>query len=139
MQQRKKRKNRQLFSCVVSALCLTALFVLVCAVHFRSGAEGEDHWTVSTQRQQAARVIREEGADSRPVSLLPGERIDLNNAPAKDLERLPGIGAQRAVGIVRWRETHGGFSAPEELLEIPGIGEKTFARIKDYVTAEQEK
>ncbi len=62
------------------------------------------------------------------------QRIDLNHAEPWLLEALPGIGEKRAAGIIRYREEHGGFTAPEELLFVEGIGPVTYEAIEDLVT-----
>ena len=61
------------------------------------------------------------------------ERVDLNTAAAEEFLWLPGIGPVLSESIVTWRAEHGSFRSPEELLEVPGIGEKTFNAIRDYV------
>jgi len=50
------------------------------------------------------------------------------------LEGLPYIGASRAAEIVAYREAHGPFRKPEDLLAVPGIGPTIYARIKSLVT-----
>lgn len=60
-------------------------------------------------------------------------KIDLNTASAERLEELPGIGEVLARRILDYRETNGGFSTVEELLDVDGIGEKTYEKIKDFV------
>ena len=60
--------------------------------------------------------------------------IDLNNAEPWLLEALPGIGEKRAAAIVRYRDEHGGFRAPEELLFVEGIGPSTYEVVRDFVT-----
>lgn len=61
-------------------------------------------------------------------------KININKAKAEELINLDGIGEQIALKIIDYRETHGGFSSKEELMEVFGIGEKTFERIKDQIT-----
>lgn len=61
-------------------------------------------------------------------------KLDLNTAGAEELIRLPGIGEKRAADIIAYREEKGGFSAIEEIMEVSGIGEKTFAKIKEEIT-----
>ena len=44
------------------------------------------------------------------------------------------IGEKRAVDIVAWREEHGPFLVPEDLMKVSGIGEGIFAQIEGYIT-----
>lgn len=60
-------------------------------------------------------------------------KINLNEANAELLEELPGIGEVLARRILDYREANGSFSAVEELLDIDGIGEKTYEKIRDFV------
>ncbi|MFW6056885.1 MAG: ComEA family DNA-binding protein [Chloroflexota bacterium] len=62
------------------------------------------------------------------------QRIDLNRAEPWLLEALPGIGEKRAAAIVCYREEHGGFTAPEELLFVEGIGPVTYEAVEGLVT-----
>lgn len=61
-------------------------------------------------------------------------RINLNTATKEALLTLPGIGEARAAAILAYREEHGGFSSPEELMQIDGIGEKSYSRLKEKIT-----
>lgn len=65
--------------------------------------------------------------------LLPDERIDINRASAEELRLLPGIGESLSAAIVRYREEHGPFTSPEQLMEVPGIGEKRYEAIRDLI------
>lgn len=65
--------------------------------------------------------------------LRSGDKIDPNRAPPEELERLPGIGPSRARAIVRSREK-ARFRSPEDLLAVPGIGARTLARIRPYIS-----
>ena len=103
---------------------------------YRLGGEGQGRpYQVSVTRadQPAAEDPLPTADSSRPDSLLEGERINVNTAGYYDLMRLPGIGEKRARAILDWREEHGGFSAPEQLLEIRGIGEKTLEGLLPYI------
>ena len=60
--------------------------------------------------------------------------VNINTADARELSRLPGIGEVLAERIVDYRNTHGPFSAPEELLKVSGIGASTLEAILDSVT-----
>ena len=67
---------------------------------------------------------------------LRGKKININLAYASDLELLPGIGKVTAERIIEYREGNNGFRNIEELMNVKGIGQKKFDRIKDYITAE---
>lgn len=64
------------------------------------------------------------------------DRINLNTADEDALTTLTGIGASKAQAILAYREEHGGFSAIEEILNVPGIKEGTFVKIKDQIVVE---
>ena len=60
--------------------------------------------------------------------------INLNTATAEQLDRLPGIGPKTATAIIELRQKMGGFRKVEDLMSVRGIGEKTFIKIRPYVT-----
>ncbi|OIH96292.1 helix-hairpin-helix domain-containing protein [Curtobacterium sp. MCBA15_001] len=59
--------------------------------------------------------------------------VDLNTADQATLETLPGIGPALAQRILAWRQEHGRFAAPQDLLEVSGIGESRFAELESRV------
>jgi len=59
--------------------------------------------------------------------------VNINTASAAQLETLPGIGAATAARIVEYREKNGGFKKVEDLMNIRGIGEKSFLKLKPLV------
>lgn len=63
-------------------------------------------------------------------------RINLNTADAGQLSTLSGIGQSKAEAIVAYREEHGGFTSIEELMNVEGIKEGTFSKIKDKISTE---
>lgn len=63
-------------------------------------------------------------------------KIDLNTASLEELDTLPGIGPVLAQRILDYRAKNGGFASVEEILNIQGIGEKTYAKIVDLVKVE---
>jgi competence protein ComEA len=64
----------------------------------------------------------------------PEAKININTASADELTTLPGIGPSYAQRIVEHREKNGPFKRVEDLLNVRGIGDKTFERIKDRIT-----
>ncbi|MEX2043624.1 MAG: ComEA family DNA-binding protein [Patescibacteria group bacterium] len=63
-----------------------------------------------------------------------GGLVNLNTATAEELETLPGVGEVTAGKIIDYREAFGPFESPEELMEVSGIGEKTFEKMREKVT-----
>ena len=75
-----------------------------------------------------------------PVSLLSVSAapsasgvVNINEASADELERLPGIGPAKARAIVEHRHTHP-FHRVDDLTRVKGIGKKTFAKLRPYLT-----
>ena len=60
--------------------------------------------------------------------------INLNTASAADFEGLPGIGAKMAARIVEYRQKNGPFKKVEELMNVQGIGEKNFLKLKPQLS-----
>lgn len=60
--------------------------------------------------------------------------VNLNTASSSELETLPRVGPATAERIIAWRETNGRFGSVDDLLNVPGIGDKTFESLKDLVT-----
>jgi competence protein ComEA len=64
----------------------------------------------------------------------PKTLINLNTATVTELMQLPKIGAKTAERIVTFRKQHGGFRRIEEIMNVKGIGEKGFAKLKPFLT-----
>ncbi len=78
----------------------------------------------------AAGTAGETGGPTTPVG---DGLIDLNNADQAALETLPRIGPALAQRIIEWRETNGRFQSVDDLLAVPGIGEKLLAGLAELV------
>jgi len=73
-------------------------------------------------------------AADAPGAVAPSDdRVDLNTADQAALETLPRIGPALAERIIAWREESGRFQSVDDLLAVPGIGEKLLAGIRDGV------
>ena len=71
---------------------------------------------------------------AKPSSIAaPNAAINLNTSTLEQLETLPGIGARTAALIVEYRQKNGGFKKIEELMNVKGIGEKSFLKLKPLV------
>ena len=68
-----------------------------------------------------------------PVTTPEEDRFDLNTATFDQLCTLKGIGPVKAQAILDYRDAYGGFVCLEELMEVKGIGESTYGKIKEYL------
>jgi competence protein ComEA len=59
--------------------------------------------------------------------------LHLNTATVEQLERLPGVGPALAKRIVDFRDKKGGFKRIEELLAVPGVSEKKWKAMREYL------
>ena len=87
---------------------------------------------------QMAGGLTEEAADqtlNQAEVIEDGSKIyvDLNRASVEELMTLSGIGQSRAEAIVRYREEHGAFQKIEDLMEVEGIKEGVFQKVKDQI------
>ena len=62
--------------------------------------------------------------------------VNINTADATQLAYLPGIGAKAAQRIVEYREQHGPFAKTTDLMQVKGIGDKSFERLSAYLVVE---
>lgn len=73
-------------------------------------------------------------ADSAPVSSQ--GVVNINSADASQLSLLPRVGAKAAERIIAYRTEHGPFKKATDLMQVKGIGAKTFERLSQYVSVE---
>ena len=92
-----------------------ALVVAVCLFGSTSNASGQD------------------AKPETPAKTAVAATLDLNTATVEQLESLPGIGRSTAQRIVEHRQKNGGFKKIEELMNIKGIGEKSFLKLKPLI------
>ncbi len=63
-----------------------------------------------------------------------GAKININTATQAQLCEIPGIGATRAAAIAAYRQEHGAFARIEDIMNVSGIKEGTYVKIKDSIT-----
>lgn len=78
-------------------------------------------------------------AQSKPASVRASKSassqiVNINTASAADFEALPGIGPKMAARIVEYRQKNGPFKKVEELMNVRGLGEKNFLKLKAQLT-----
>lgn len=75
------------------------------------------------------------GETAAPAAAANGDgRVNLNTADAAALDALPRVGPAIAERIISWRTENGRFTSVDDLLSVPGIGEKMLAGLRDRVT-----
>jgi competence protein ComEA len=83
--------------------------------------------------------VASKSTSARSASSGPAAPVNLNTATQTQLETLPGIGAATAKRILEYRQKSGSFKKIEELMNVKGIGEKSFLKLKPHVTVAAEK
>ena len=78
----------------------------------------------------AAQTATRTAAKASPVAGV----VNINTASATDLEGLPGVGAKTAARIIEYRQKNGPFKKIEELMNVRGVGEKNFLKLKPQIS-----
>lgn len=60
--------------------------------------------------------------------------VNLNTATAEQLAAIPGVGPKMAERIIDYRQKNGGFKKIEDLMNVSGVGEKSFLKMKPLIT-----
>jgi competence protein ComEA len=83
-------------------------------------------------------VVSAQKAAGKAAAAVPAV-VNLNTATATQIATLPGIGDKAAQRIIEYREKNGGFKKIEELMNVKGIGEKSFLKLKPLITVGDSK
>ena len=79
---------------------------------------------ILTEEPELSEETQHEEADSR---------MNINTAELEELMTLKGVGESRAQAIIAWRTEQGPFEKPEDIMQISGIKEGVYSRIKDQI------
>lgn len=116
-----------------------AVVVVICAVggyirdKFGVATTLKDFTPVDVENADVEEMI-EKADEGREKNIV---KLDINAATMEELCELEGIGETTAAKIIKYRDDYGALNRIEEIMSIPGIGEKTFDAIKEYITVEQ--
>ena len=119
------------FTAATLAVCCTMLILLLANRNAKSKISVINYDTVTVSADENADLTTAE-----PDSDIPDGRIDLNSCTSEQLCSIPGIGEKTAQKILDYRDSAGGFSSVDELINVKGIGEVRLAKIRQYVTVE---
>ena len=72
------------------------------------------------------------------ASAAPTTPVNINTATQEQLESLPGLGAKVAQRIIEYRQKNGNFKKVEDLMNVKGVGEKSFLKLKPMLTISQK-
>lgn len=78
-------------------------------------------------------VITKQETDDESYNITKNKKININNATQTELESLPGIGASTAQKIIDYRKEKGKFNRIEDIMNVNGIGESKYKKIKEQI------
>ena len=85
-------------------------------------------------QQTAAEKPAKAGAATAAKPAAGAALVNINTATQAQLESLPGLGPKVAQRILEYREKNGAFKKVEDLMNVQGIGEKSFLKLKPLLT-----
>ena len=71
-----------------------------------------------------------------PLAAMADATININTADAATLEQLRGVGPAKASAIVAYRDENGPFNSINDLVNVPGIGERSLEQVRDQITTD---
>ena len=110
----------------LALFCAAAAFG---SVHSYLDGAALDEVPVLYEEAPAIAVLADDPGRAEPKD----SRIDINTASEEELCTLKGIGPTKAAAIVAYRQSYGGFVCIEEIMEVKGIGEGTFEKIREFI------
>ena len=101
--------------------------------------DGQQLYIVTVEEQKTKQLSSSEVSleTSGEGRVADAGKVNINQASEEELMTLPGIGASKAADIVRYREEQGIFEQIEDIMNISGIKEAVFGKIKDKITVQQ--
>lgn len=138
-------KNNMLFT------TMSLIFVIVCIIFVVLSKENENTYVIKIESSESTFINENESSDKqipanesgsalpeteKPVTVQENGKVNINTATLDELMTLTGIGEIIGQRIIDYRIENGTFYSIEELLEVKGIGEKSFEKIRDMIVIE---
>ena len=98
-----------------------------------AGGNAGNLWDLGTQSSVTGQTSEGTGQVSEDTGT---GKVNINTADKELLTTLPGVGSSKADAILAYRQDQGGFSSIEEIMNVEGIKEGVFARIKDRISVD---
>lgn len=105
-------------------------------IPYKAGAVGITQGVSEGSAQDPAQGVSQGSAQDPVQGVQPnsGTKININTAGTAELDKLPGIGPALAERIIQYRTENGPFVQPEDLMNVSGIGPKTYEKMSSMVT-----
>ena len=121
-------QDSRVFEAIAKAGGLTENAAAEAVNQARVVVDGEQIYVPSLDEVKGAGVV------SEVTERTDDGKININTAEKEELMTLTGVGEAKAQSIIAYREEHGGFQSIEELMQIEGIKEGVFNKIKEDIT-----
>ena len=137
---KKKRTFDIIKKCVIMLFC--AVTVTMNVVNYIKNDASKDLGVLYEWSQEAQNAVlsEESGTNGKDIDIKPKAPeindfsiVNLNTATVDELQTISGIGPAKAKAIIEYRDRFGNFVAVEEIMQVTGIGEGIFAKIKDFI------
>lgn len=124
--------KRKIYYCVV--LAAFVMFGIWYCINYRVIKRGD----IALKAENISNSIdkNEFSSENNNEAIDVNDKININTADAAELSSLKGIGPGRAEDIIKYRNEKGAFTSIEDIMNIKGIGEAVFNRIKNYITVQ---
>lgn len=109
-------------------------------------AAGKDYWNLAEllsdgqmiffpTEEEARKRQESAGVSEASVSGIGADgRVNINTATLEQLMQIPGVGQTRGEAILSYRQEHGSFASAEDIMNVSGIGNALYEKMRDYIT-----